>query len=234
MIKANCRDRFTAGDFQFVVQTLAGSGRDAVDLVELLTDAQARDLVLDHPRLVQGLLEGPGTLSISPQLYFYLLIRHVLKGSELDDRALSDYVASILECFSQTARLRSPADGCSTPIQYLSDMLIALQNASATQAFLIRAHMGNYSLFLTGIFPETVQHRAVRGAPDVGYYEQLGRASFKAAAGHRVARTAELSEIYERLALHFHEVRLALNRLSDSLLHLDDDAAPGQGFFLPS
>jgi hypothetical protein len=41
------------------------------------------------------------------------------------------------------------------------------------------------------------------------------------AAGHRVARSAALTEIYERLADGFHEMRLALNRLSDSLVHLD-------------
>ena len=43
MITANCRDRFTAEDFDFVVQTLARSERDSVNLVDLLTDAEARD-----------------------------------------------------------------------------------------------------------------------------------------------------------------------------------------------
>ena len=46
-------------------------------------------------------------------------------------------------------------------------MLIALRDASPVQSFLIRAHVGNYSLFITGIFHETVQHRSQRGAPDV-------------------------------------------------------------------
>jgi hypothetical protein len=41
-----------------------------------------------------------------------------------------------------------------------------------------------------------------------------------------VARTASLSGIYEQLADSFREVRGALNRLSDSLLHLDDTAGP--------
>ena len=41
-----------------------------------------------------------------------------------------------------------------------------------------------------------------------------------------VARSAALTEIYERLADSFHEVRLALNRLSDSLIHLDDSRTP--------
>ncbi len=222
MIKANCRDRFTAADFDFVVKALAASEKDSVSLGELLTDEEARDSILDHPRLFQTILEDGAPLSISPQLYFYILIRHVLKETGLNDRGMSDYVASLLERFSQTARMKSPADGRATPIQYVSDMLIALQSATPVQTFLIRAHVGNYALFIAGIFPATVQSRAERGAPDVGFYENVGSANYKAAASHRVARTAALTGIYEQLADSFHEVRLALNRLSDSLIHLDD------------
>jgi hypothetical protein len=105
-------------------------------------------------------------------------------------------------------------------------MLIALRTASPAQSFLIRAHVGNYSLFITGIFHETVQHRSQRGAPDVGYYEDLGRSNFRMAAGHQVARTCALSEVFEKLADGFREIRLALNHLSDSLLHLDNSATP--------
>lgn len=226
MIKANCRERFTATDFDFVVKTLARSERDSVTLVELLTDAEARDTILDSPRLVESVLAQEGTLGISPQLYFYVLIRHVLKSTGLNDRRVSDYLASLLETFSHTARMKSPAVGNSNPVQYVSDMLIALRNASPQQTFLIRAHVGNYALFITGIFHETVERRRQRGAPDLGFYEDVGSASFKAVASHQVARTCALSGVYDALADGFHEARLALNRLSDSLLHLDSAHAP--------
>jgi len=226
MIKANCRERFTAADFDFVVQTLSRSKGDSVTLVDLLTDDAARDAVLDSPRLVESLFADGAPLTISPQLYFYILLRHVLKETALADRDVSDYLASLLETFSQTARMRSPADGHTSPIQYVSDMLIALRTASPAQSFLIRAHVGNYSLFITGIFHETVQRRSQRGAPDLGYYEDLGRSNFHLAAGHQVARTCALSEVFEKLAASFREIRLALNHLSDSLIHLDNAFAP--------
>ncbi len=226
MIKANCRERFTAADFDFVVRTLARSERDSVNLVELLTDDAARDAVLDSPHLVEPLLADGAPLTISPQLYFYVLLRHVLKETAFGDGDVSDYLASLLETFSQTARMRSPADGHTSPIQYVSDMLIALRHASPAQSFLIRAHVGNYSLFITGIFHETVQHRSQRGAPDLGYYEDLGRSNFRVAAGHQVARTCALNEVFEKLADGFREIRLALNHLSDSLLHLDNAITP--------
>ena len=226
MIKANCRERFTAADFDFVVRTLSRSERDSVNLVELLTDGEARDSVLDSPRLVESLLADGTPLTISPQLYFYILLRHVLKDTGLGDRDVSDYLASLLETFSQTARMKSPADGHTSPIQYVSDMLIALRSASPAQSFLIRAHVGNYSLFITGIFQESVQHRSQRGAPDMSYYEDLGRTNYRVAAGHQVARTCALNEVFEKLADGFRDIRLALNHLSDSLLHLDNAPAP--------
>src|SRR3954447_25222863 len=79
MIKPNCRDRFTADDFDFIVRTLSRSERDSITLVDLLTDAETRDALLDDPRLFASVLEHQSPLSISPQLYFYLLVRHVLK-----------------------------------------------------------------------------------------------------------------------------------------------------------
>ncbi len=226
MIKANCRERFTAADFEFVVQTLSRTERDSVNLIELLTDHEARDAILDDPRLFHSILQGDAPLSISPQLYFYILTRHVLKETGMNDRSLSDYVASLLERFSHTTRMRSPADGRETPIQYLSDMLVALRNASPQQNFLIRAHIGNYALFITGIFHETVQSRSQRGAPDLSYYEDVGRASYRVLAQHQYARSWDLTGVYGSLAESFRDVRLALNRLSDSLLHLDDSHTP--------
>ena len=55
MIRANCRERFTAADFDFVVRTLAYSGSDHVSLIELLGNADTRDSVLDSPRLVDAI-----------------------------------------------------------------------------------------------------------------------------------------------------------------------------------
>jgi hypothetical protein len=110
-------------------------------------------------------------------------------------------------------------------------MLVALRGASPTQTFLIRAHIGNYSLFLSGIFRESVETRAQRGAPDLSFYEGMGRTSYRVAADHQVARTAALDSVYGLLAENFRPVRRALNRLSDSLLHLDE--APSSEIISP-
>ena len=226
MIRANCRERFTASDFDFVVRTLARSPTDCVSLVDLLSDSETRDSVLDHPQLVAAILSNAGHLSISSQFYFYVLARHVLRQAGIQDRKLCDYVGSLLETFSRINRLQAPHLADERGRQYISDMLIALSKASPEQAFLLRAHVGNYSLFISGIFHENTQHRSLRGGPDMNFYEQVGRTNYGVVASHATARRCDLNDVYEELADRFREVRLALNQLSDQLLNLDDNVGP--------
>ena len=225
MIRANCRERFTAADFDFVVRTLARSPTDNVSLVDLLSDGDTRDSVLDNPRLVDAILSNAGHLRISSQFYFYVMARHVLKGAGIGDRKLCDYVASLLEAFSRASVLQAPHTAEAVQ-QYVSDMLIALRRVTPEQAFLLRAHVGNYSLFVSGIFHENTQRRSLLGGPDVRFYEQIGRANYQLVAAHATARRCELDDVFEGLADRFREVRCALNRLSDQLLNLDDDMRP--------
>ncbi len=223
MIQANCRARFTAADFQFIIRALGRSANEQVSLVDLLSDSEARDAVLDNPRLVDAILSHAGQLSISSSFYFYILARHVLQRAQITDRKVCDYIASVLETFSRVNGLRPPHTEEDASHQYLSDMLIALTRATAEQSFLLRAHVGNYSLFVSGIFHENAQHRSRRGAPDLEFYEKIGRTNFQLVAGHSTARRCELNDVYEELADRFHEVRVALNHLSDELINLDDD-----------
>ena len=102
-------------------------------------------------------------------------------------------------------------------------MLIALQRVTPEQAFLLRAHVGNYSLFVSGIFHENTQRRSLRGGPDLRFYEQIGRTNYQLLASDAVARRCELNDVFGELADRFRDVRLALNQLSDQLLNLDDE-----------
>jgi len=221
MIQANCRARFTAVDFDFVVRTLARSQSECVSLVDLLSDSETRDSVLDSPRLVQAILCNDAQLRISSQFYFY-----VLRDAGIRDRKLCDYVGSLLENFSRAHALHGPQVDDQSPRQYLSDMLIALSRATQDEAFLLRAHVGNYSLFISGIFHENTQRRSLRGAPDIGFYENIGRRNYHLLSSHATARRCELDDVYAELADRFRDVRLALNQLADRLLNLDESDRP--------
>jgi hypothetical protein len=226
MIRANCRARFTATDFDFIVRTLDRSRGDNVSLVDLLSDSETLDSILDHPLLVETILSNAGHLHISSQFYFYVLARHVLQQAGIGNRKLSDYIGSLLETFSRASQLQSPEKISERAHEYIADMLIALTRATPEQTFLLRAHVGNYSLFVTGIFHENTQRRSLRGATDIEFYEQVGRTNYQLLASHETARRCELTDVFSGLANRFHDVRLALNDLSERLLHLDEDARP--------
>src|SRR6266700_3700400 len=236
MIRENCRARFTAADFDFIVRTLSRSRGDSVSLVDLLSDSETRDSILDHPRLVETILSNAGHLHISSQFYFYVLARYVLQQAGIGDRKLCDYIGSLLETFSCANQLQTPNkidppnDGFTAANdrahEYISDMLIALTRATPEQTFLLRAHVGNYSLFISGIFHENTQRRSLRGAPDIGFYENIGRRNYHLVASHATARRCELDDVYAELADRFRDVRLALNQLADRLLNLDEGDRP--------
>ena len=231
MVQPNCRARFTAADFDFIVRILARSQRESVSLVKLLTDAEALDQLLDHEALTDAILSQNGHLSISAQFYFYVLTRRVLRRAGLEDRALCDYLASLLDEFTRTAALRQPVlpggnGQTARGLVYLSDLLLALREATPAQTFLLRARLGDYTLFLTGIFPENIERRrSRRGAPGCSFYEEMGRTSYLAAARHEAARHQGLTDVFTGLAEGFHEIRLALNQLADRLLNLGDDSS---------
>lgn len=222
MIHANCRVRLTADDFSFIVGVLSKTESDRVSLVKLLTDEDTRDAILDHDTLANAILNSPERLPISPQLLFYVLCRKVLQGTSVRSRESSDYVASLLHGFIHTTRMESSEDLGQRSFKYISDMLDALARAGTREAFLIRSHIANYALFISGVFADNVEMRTrKKGAPDLKFYEEMGRMNYRSAAEYREAKKFNLQQIYEELSGGFHEVRVALNDMAGRLLHLD-------------
>jgi hypothetical protein len=198
----------------------------------LLADEETRDLILDDDALFRALLEQRGCLRVSTHLYFYVLVRHVFKRSGIEDRLVADYVAEVLAEFSRTERTRCVVPGKPERLDYFFEMLAALQTVDDHTNFYIRAHIGNHSLFLSGVFPERIRYRAEqKGFPDLKYYEELGRMNYRVASDHRLARKYDLAPIFNTLADRFQATRLALNELTDRLLSLGDQEFPMNKLF---
>jgi len=229
MIHANCRARFTADDFEFIVRSLSHSPRDAVSLQRLLVDPEARDDILEHDALAAAILDSADSLKISTALYFYVLCRRVLKNTAVSSRDAADYIAAMLDAFTSSARMHRPSPSREVEMDYMSDILLALRDASPSEAFLLRSHLANRALFLSGLFSENIDRRAQRGAPALSFYEELGRSNFRAAAEHRDAKRFDLQRIYRELSDGFREARLALNDLAERLLHFEAPPAPQIG-----
>src|SRR6266404_1244951 len=223
VIQPNCRVQFTAEDIDFILSVLRPKVGNAECLVKLLTDEESRDLILDDEDLLRAVLEHRSCLRISTHFYFYILVRQVFRRSKILERDVADYVAEVLTEFSQLESTQCRIKGQVQPLDYFFEMLGALQTADDITRFYIRAHIGNYSLFLSGIFPDRIRFRAeVRGAPALRYYEELGRANYRVASDHRLARKYDLDGIFNTLSERFQTTRLALNDLGERLITLGD------------
>ncbi|MEK7706988.1 MAG: hypothetical protein AAB380_03220 [Verrucomicrobiota bacterium] len=223
MIQPNCRVQFAAEDIDFILSVLGGRIGNAECLVKLLADEESRDLILDDEALFHALLERRGCLRVSIHFYFYVLVRHVFLRSDLKDRTVADYVAELLAEFARTERARCVVPGQPNPLDYFFEMLAALQTADDRTSFQIRVHIGNHSLFLSGVFPDRIRFRAEKkGFPDLKYYEAIGRAQYRVASDHRLAQRYELTNILSTLSERFQATRRALNDISDRLFSLGD------------
>ncbi|NGO38902.1 hypothetical protein G4L39_05765 [Limisphaera ngatamarikiensis] len=222
LVQPCCRARLTAEDLELVRSVLAAEERQRPALDRLLSDEEARDLLLDHPALLRALLEARTCLPVSARLYFYVLVRHVLVRGGLDDRSVADYVAEMLAEFARTERWRRPLPERELSVDYLYEILAALREVDDVTAFVLRTHLANHTLFLSGLFAPYLERREQRrGAPGVQYYEAVGRASYRAARDHRLARQYGLTEIFDTLAEQFALIRQALGDLADRLLALE-------------
>ena len=233
VIQPNCRIQFTAEDIRFIATTLGRGESEMHWLRQLLAEEDTRDQILDDAQLFRALLEKRGCLGVSDHFYFYVIVRHVLREAGIEDRRVADYVAEVLCEFSRLDRSRCVLPGGGAPMEYFFEMLAALKTADDRTSFWLRAHIGNHSLFLSGVFLERIRFRAeMKGFPDVEYFEALGRSSFRAASDHRLAARYELESIFTTLAEQFHDTRLALNEASQRLFLLGDNSAALDGLLL--
>jgi len=198
---------------------LVGRGDEEIRRgAERRLDEEGPDALLDDPRVLNALLTDPDA-SAPTDLVFYVLVRHALLEVGIDDRNTADYVASLLVAFGKDGRAYRPSAAAPEEYHYLVDMVARLASADAREAFLLRSHLGNFSLWLSGLFPDYVAARVRRrGAPSITYYERMGSSGYRMAARSREAESLGLDRILDGVAEHFGGVRTALNLVADRYL----------------
>jgi hypothetical protein len=218
MILANARQRLSRDDAQLAMRLVAHGSSDELRELEARLVDDGIDGVLDDPRLPLALVRSPQGAHASFPLFAYVIVRHALRRLGEGDRGLADYVASIVLHFGIRDRARRIADSDDQTYEALVDLSQDLNDPDARRSFLVRTHLGNYALWLSGLFPDFIEHRRwERGGPDLGYYEELGKRGFQLAAEHRMAEQHGLASLYAHASERFGMLRMALNSLSDWL-----------------
>lgn len=215
MILPVIRSSFGRSDAQHLVQLLGRHDDELRAAAQERLDREGVDALLDDPRVLNAVLTDP-EVKASPEVVFYVLVRQALLEGGMDDRAVADYVASLVLGFGKGARAYRLSDETHEEFHYLVDMVAEMDAAGDRRAFLLRAHMGNYSLWITGLFPDYVEARVQRrGAPPIRYYEEMGAVGYRMASESREAEALGMAALFRDVATHFRGVRTALNRVSD-------------------
>lgn len=209
MISADARSRITPKDLELLGITMEHDG----------VVHQNLDRVLDRREVVSYLM-GASLPGPSPSLLFYVLVRHALLDVGVDDPVVADYFASLLREFGVRQRATRVDDVDDQDHRYLVDILADLSVSTGDRQFKVSVHLGNYALWLSGIFPERIAAQQLRrGGPDVSYYETLGGRGYAEAAEHHLAERRGLDDVLRTASERVREVRLALNDVS-ARLHL--------------
>ena len=218
MILANTRQHLTRNDAQLAMRILAHGSDSELSELEVRLSNDGIDAVLDDPRLPMALVKSSSGVHASFPLFAYVMVRHALRRLGEGDRLLADYLAAIVVHFGVRDRSHRLAQSDDQIYAALVDLYNDVNDPDARRSFLVRTHLGNYALWLSGIFPDHVeQRRWNRGGPHLGYYEEMGRRGFQLAAEHRLAEEHGLAPLYAAAADRFGLLRLALNSLSDWL-----------------
>lgn len=219
MILANIRQGLTRDDAQLALRLVSRGSEAEYGAAEEALRRYGLDALLDDPRLPETLLECRQAAHASLPLFAYVVVRHALRQVHEHDRGISDYVASIVVHFATRDNAYRIGAADDEVYDTVAALLADVDHGDATRRFLVRAHLGNYALWLGGMFPDHVEERRWRrGGPDLEYYDEMGQRGFALAAQHRLAEQYGMAALFEAASERFPRIRAALNQVSDRFL----------------
>lgn len=204
---------------QLVILLLAGASASRRRALERRLASGGPDPLLDEEGLGAQLLAARSLSAPSAPLFFYVVVRHALRDAGIDDAHLADYLGALLLEFGERDRARRVDWNDDAHHAYLTDVMQDLAASAGERRFRVMVHLGNYALWLAGMYPDYIEARRARhGGPDVSYYDTLGRQGFDMAAEHALADQLGLDTVLRAAATRYPAVRVVLNQLSDRLL----------------
>jgi hypothetical protein len=219
MIRANVRDMLDRDDAQLALRLIAQGSREEYEIAERQLRESGIDALLNHSALLPALLRHEQGMNASLPLFVCVAVRASLRRMGETDAMIADYLAALLLHFGLRDRSQRVSEVDDQTYTIAADIAADIDDPDYTRSFLVRAHMGNYALWLSGLFPDYIEHRCRRrGGPDLEYYEEMGRRGFSLASRHRLASENNMAELFRSVAERFLTLRIALNSISDAML----------------
>jgi hypothetical protein len=138
--------------------------------------------------------------------FFEAVTRRAFGDLSIDDAPALRYLTDLLTLFVRSEALRAIRELPGRRLESVTDSLLAIQDVWATDSpdfspgaeRALRRQVGDYTLFMTGIFRDHVDRLAV-----TAYYEQEGRRAYRFVAEMARARSEAEAPLYRRLSDRF-------------------------------
>jgi hypothetical protein len=130
----------------------------------------------------------------------------------MPDADLMTYVTGLLVDFTHVDNLYRVRDAQGRRVEYLFEMQLESQRGDAAHARAAQKHLGDYALFIVGMFPESLQRRR---AASPSYYVAQGKQAYTIVSEMDSPRPS--AALFRKLAAHFEICVCALNVEKDFL-----------------
>jgi hypothetical protein len=126
----------------------------------------------------------------------------------LHDRELIRYVTDLLVEFIHVDNLFRQRDQQGRRLEHLADMVLDLRDQAPVDEREARKHIGDYALFIVGLYPESLTRRRRAVSPE--YYIAQGKEAYLIVA--EMDRTKPTETLFRKLSDQFEYCVTALNR----------------------
>jgi hypothetical protein len=157
--------------------------------------------------------------------FFQQAVRNSYEGKlGLNDPDVTAYVAHMLCEFSESDKLYKVRDEVGRPIEELTEMVQAADPVHGTATSFdaeraLRKHIGDYALFVAGMYPEAISssRRLRRHRPSLGELIQAGKESYYIVSQFNLFEYEQEAPLFARLSDRFERCILGLTLVREEL-----------------
>ncbi len=158
------------------------------------------------------------------ELFQELVGRHYAEEIGIRDPQVVGYVATLLAEFCDTEQLYKIRDGASRPLSDVGEMLLESDPVygpapSFDRERQVRKHIGDYTLFFAGMFPESINHFRLRKQRLENFVEwvKAGKESYYIVSKFEHFEYAKVAPLFANLSQNFESCVYGLNMVKNDL-----------------
>jgi len=158
------------------------------------------------------------------KMFVEMVGRHYAEEIGLRDPQIVAYVAHLLTEFCDAEQLFDIRNAAGRPLSDVGEMMLESDPIygpapSFDRERQVRKHIGDYTLFFAGMFPESINHSRLRRHRLEGLIDWMkaGKESYYIVSKFEYFEYAKVAPLFASLSSHFEECVYGLNRVKNEL-----------------